>query len=233
MTAAWFVVAGLVVGLGGERVVGELGRRTRLFDRFEDEILSSDLQKWLGVVPMVVWVVGIERAGIGSLTGTRLPPFTLAWVVASGVVVMFVASTLLQWATSALGIGGIAEGETMERVSDRSTAAILVTGVTAGVTEEVLFRGFLIERLLSVTGSPVLAGVGSVVVFGAVHYGYWDAEETVEITAQGAVLVGIYLLVPSLVAVVAIHAIHDVIGMLIARRAVAADSTETATATES
>lgn len=224
MTAAWVVLAGLVVGLGGQRAVGKLGGRVSLADRLGNgvtaELLASDLLKWVGLLPTVVWVVGVERAGFASVTGTRLPPLTLVGVVCGGVVVTFVASAAIQRATSALGFGGVAEGETLERVSDRSTAAILTTGVTAGVTEELVFRGFLIERLVRLTGSPAVAGVASLVAFGAVHYGYWDLEETVEITAQGAVLVGIYLLVPSVIALAAIHAIHDVLGMVLARRAV-------------
>lgn len=226
MTAAWVVLLGLVVALGGDWVIGRLDRWVTLPGSLGgDGTLALNGRKWLGLVPMLAWVVGVERAGFGSLTGTRLPPGTLAGVVLGGVLVTFTASAVIQRLTSALGIGGVAEGETIAELSDRSTGEIVLTAVTAGVTEELLFRGFLIERLAAVTGSLPFAGAVSVVLFGAVHYAGWDLEETVEITAQGAVLVGIYLVVPSVVALIGIHALHDTLGLLVARRTMVDEQT--------
>ncbi|MEZ3145456.1 CPBP family intramembrane glutamic endopeptidase [Halobaculum sp. MBLA0143] len=234
MTAGWSVLLGLVVALGGDWAVGKLSGWVTPSDRSgDDDTVTLNLTKWLGLVPMLAWVFAVEGAGLGSLTGTRLPPLALVAVVAGGVVVTFTASAVIQRVTSAFGIDGVAAGGTIQELSDRSTAGILLTAVTAGVTEELLFRGFLVERLVSLTGSHLLAGAVSVVVFGAVHYRGWGLEETVEITMQGAVLVGIYLLVPSVVALIAIHALHDGLGLLLARRAVTDDRTESAAAAES
>lgn len=171
MTAAWLTVVGLAIGLGGNRAISELVSYTEVLGWIDDVVLRSDVKKWLGLVPMLVWVVAVEQAGFASLTGTRLVPQALVTTVAVGVVVMFVASAVVQYLTSLVGIGGIADGDTMPRLADRSITATVFTTVTAGVTEELIFRGFLIERLATLTGNDLVAGVVSVALFGAVHYG--------------------------------------------------------------
>ena len=43
----------------------------------------------------------------------------------------------------------------------------------AAVFEEVMFRGFMIERLAEITGSRAVAGIVAAVVFTLAHLGSW------------------------------------------------------------
>ncbi len=49
---------------------------------------------------------------------------------------------------------------------------IFVTAITAGVVEELTFRGYLIPRLIVLVKSPAVAILLSSVLFGLLHFGY-------------------------------------------------------------
>lgn len=60
-----------------------------------------------------------------------------------------------------------------------TTAGLVALGVvTAAVTEEVLFRGYAIERLEALTGRRWLAGTISLVFFVSVHLAAWSPAHT-------------------------------------------------------
>lgn len=70
--------------------------------------------------------------------------------------------------------------------------------VFAGFAEELIFRGYLINRLQAVLGTSFLAGVAAIVVtasiFGPLHYfgqGYWGALQA---TIVGIIFAATYLL---------------------------------------
>lgn len=91
----------------------------------------------------------------------------------------------------------------------------LALAIGAGVGEELLYRGILIERAIEVFGDPVLAGALSVVAFGAAHV---TAARGRAQTAA-AVLVGVgltvaYLFFRDLLAVIAVHAAWNALVML-------------------
>lgn len=220
-------LGGLLVAFGGVSAFPRLFDRAGLGDALEavgtDEVLISDCYKWLTAGALLGWVLLVEGRPLGSVSGRRLDPLAFAGVVVAGVAVMLAVSAAVPVLFERLGLDSIEEG--MTRLSERSVGSIIVTAVTAGVTEELLYRGYAIERLAELTGSPLLAGVLSVAAFGIAHYGdFWERDQTLQITVSGAVLAGLYLVTRSLPALIAVHAIHDTLGMLLAKRQLAASA---------
>ena len=220
-------LAGLALAFAGPHLVPKLLSRGGVDDALAsagaDDVLISDCYKWLATLALLGWVVAVEGRPLGSLTGRRLDTAVFLGVVVAGVAGMFAVSAAIPVVFDRLGLEGIEA--TMEQLSDRSIGGILVTAVTAGVTEELLYRGYAIERLIEVTGSPLFAGALSVVAFGVAHYGeYWERDQTLQITISGAVLVSLYLLTRSVLALIAIHAIHDMLGMLLTKRYAKSDA---------
>jgi membrane protease YdiL (CAAX protease family) len=79
--------------------------------------------------------------------------------------------------------------------------------ITAGVCEELLYRGWLIAWLVPLIGLPA-AAVLSTVAFGAAHF--WGGPSvTLRATAMGAVLCGLFLLSGSLWIPILAHAAVD------------------------
>ena len=66
-------------------------------------------------------------------------------------------------------------------------------GLSAGFTEEVLFRGYAIERMTELTRSRWLGAILPIVIFGAVHAPFWGAGHAIVAGMSGLWLTLVYL----------------------------------------
>jgi membrane protease YdiL (CAAX protease family) len=66
-------------------------------------------------------------------------------------------------------------------------------GITAGFTEEILFRGYAIERATRLTGNRVLGAFLPIMIFGFVHLPFWGTAHAVIAGSTGFWLSLIYL----------------------------------------
>jgi uncharacterized protein len=158
----------------------------------------------LGVVAVVLrW----ERQPLVSL-GVR--PLTRGWlVVAVGLGLLLSLSVplltlLISWLAPALP-NGVAE------TAARFPAwLILLAVVTAGVTEEVLFRAYPTERFAALTGKPWLgAGLG-LLAFVILHLPGWSLGHVLGVVLPlGLILSGLYLWRRNLVFVIIVHVLID------------------------
>jgi membrane protease YdiL (CAAX protease family) len=81
--------------------------------------------------------------------------------------------------------------------------------LTAGITEEIMFRGYPVERLLEMTGNLWLAAAIPLAVFVFAHLSAWSLGHLVGVFFGGAVLTGLYLWRRDLVACMIAHALID------------------------
>ena len=63
---------------------------------------------------------------------------------------------------------------------------LIFTSLTAGVTEELLFRAYLIPRLQLFFKKPYMSAILSSVIFGLLHFGFGTA-----INVLGPIVIGI------------------------------------------
>jgi membrane protease YdiL (CAAX protease family) len=69
------------------------------------------------------------------------------------------------------GDEGLKEG--IDRLAILPVWFRVIIGITAGVVEETLYRGYAIERLATFTGRVWLGGIISVIAFGLAHIPAW------------------------------------------------------------
>jgi membrane protease YdiL (CAAX protease family) len=81
--------------------------------------------------------------------------------------------------------------------------------LTAGITEEIMFRGYPIERLAEMTGKLWLAALIPLVVFTLAHMGGWTLSHMVGVLFGGGILTGLYLWQRDLIACMIAHALID------------------------
>jgi membrane protease YdiL (CAAX protease family) len=62
----------------------------------------------------------------------------------------------------------------------------------AAVVEEILFRGYLIEKLRQVTGSTWIAVSGSTAAFTYAHLAGWGAVQLIPVAAAGLIFALLY-----------------------------------------
>ena len=85
---------------------------------------------------------------------------------------------------------------------------LLLSVFTAGITEEILFRGYALERLHEITRNKWMSGLISLVFFVAVHATGWNAAHIVGVVLPlGIILTGLYFWQRNLLFVMIVHMI--------------------------
>lgn len=167
---------------------------------------QSALSLWLLAGATVV-VAAIGDIGLAQIGLWPLPlPLLLVWtggLTAGGVLLMLAAHRL-----------GVRESATLAGLLPKSAAerlAFVGLSVTAGICEEVVFRGFLIPAIGTAVGSLVVAAVIAAAVFGLVH-AYQGFPGALRAATLGALLSVVLLATGSIVPAILAHAAIDVIG---------------------
>jgi membrane protease YdiL (CAAX protease family) len=99
-------------------------------------------------------------------------------------------------------------------VEQTGLGVALVGAVTIGVAEELLYRGYAIERLEDISGSATVAGLASWGVFTAAHAVSWAPGDLLQVSLATLVLTLVYVRRRSLVPVVGAHTLVWVLGVL-------------------
>jgi membrane protease YdiL (CAAX protease family) len=125
-------------------------------------------------------------------------------------------ATWLDGALHALGLSAPATplpALTPGRSPGEVLLAVVLVAVVA-LSEETMFRGYLILRLESITGSPVAAVLLSALVFSMGH-GYEGSAGVLTVAMMGIAFAGVYLWRRSLVAPIVLHLLQDLFSILI------------------
>jgi membrane protease YdiL (CAAX protease family) len=170
--------------------------------------------EWLALLLLLaLWLPRVERRGLASIGVTRFR-WSYVWMGAGAYIATFAAVAGVQLLQQAIGQETIrALQPTLATYPWPVLIALFVTGT---VLEELLYRGYLIERLILLTGSRWLAGLVSWAAFTLVHLRFFGAGATVDVAVLSAVLVLLYMRTRSLWPAMIFHGINDAFGFLLA-----------------
>jgi membrane protease YdiL (CAAX protease family) len=195
----------LLLASPASRVLGDPERvRTQLL---------CQLVMW-AFLAVVLWVVLVaEQRPLASI-GLRPPGWrSLAWGVALAALIMWVLTPLNLWLLRRTGLAGFEGG--IGKFGELPLALQLFAVLTAGVVEEVLYRGFPLERIAEWTGSAALAGAAVVAVFALVHLPMWGPGPVLTFLVSGAVVTAWYVWQRDLTATIVAHVIVDAMGLVV------------------
>jgi uncharacterized protein len=240
------VVAGYLVV--GEPMVGHVLHR-----RFEGRLRTDPgarrsfyrrllvLEWGLAVLALIVWLSapGVDAGAVGLQWPQRWPGLLTSGVVLL-VLLFVVASTRVLRSGALLEAAGPARRPGEGRHAEPSGAATLallprtaaerrlftLVGVTAGVCEEWLYRGFFLAVVAALAGglpTGVLVLVAAV-AFGLAH-AYQGRVGIVTTGVLGGVMAAVYLDTGSLLLPVVLHALIDLRFLLVPARALPAGRT--------
>jgi membrane protease YdiL (CAAX protease family) len=196
----------LLVPLFFNLIVGPLFLEPRL-----DATLSALIGfgvHWLATLGLLLLV----RIGEGQpLSSVGLRRLSWKWVLAAiGLgVALSLAVPLL---TTLVGqVIPAPESGTIESTTAHYPAWVLLVGViTAGVTEECMFRAYPQERLIAVTRRPWLSATISLTLFVLAHLQGWNLAHVVGVVLPlGAALTALYLWRRNLLFVIIVHTLVD------------------------
>ncbi|MGH8371404.1 MAG: lysostaphin resistance A-like protein [Gammaproteobacteria bacterium] len=153
-------------------------------------MIGYELIIWGGVAVVLNYVLVVERRPLSSI-GFRTPRIRdYAIGVVAGVLILtvlglmyYVVFPLLHWT----------EQQQINQVASMPYWLNVLIVVRAAVSEEILFRGYAIERLQQLTGSRAIAGIVSCSVFTFDHVGFWGWHHIFIAGFAGAILTLLYL----------------------------------------
>lgn len=193
--------------------------------RTRDYIWSIAIQWGLTLALIAAWWWAARP--IGHL-GLRLPDSPGAWwwtLAIGGVGLAFFAQQAYTVASSQEAQARVRkqlEAQPGVRIilptTPREARAFCGVAITAGICEEVLYRGYLLWYLLSLwPGRLAIAAAAATLIFGVGH-AYQGARGIVHTAIVGGIAMAVYLLTGSLLAPMLLHATLDLVNGLIAYR---------------
>ena len=206
-------VIGLVIALFGPMLLAIAGERFVLLQsRFTLHLLA--MGGYLAMVAGVLFIVfHYEHQSLLSL-GVR--PFlwqTVAWGLVLAVFFMYVFAPAAYWALARFNLGGFDVG--LEKSAGLPVWYLTIAVIFGGIAEELLYRGYSIERIAMLTGSYWLAGTISVVIFALAHVPVWGWGPALTTVVSGAVATAFYIWQRDLVAIIITHVITDFAGIVV------------------
>jgi membrane protease YdiL (CAAX protease family) len=175
-------------------------------------VLLRELVPWAVACFVIIWVLLVERQPVASIgfrkpdkRSLRLACWTAAFISAVMIIQFFVVLPLLGLTHAA---------EQRQQILALPWWMRLLTVVRAAVTEEIIYRGFTIERVFWLTRSKVVALVISVIAFAAAHLRGWGPSQLLPVAIGGVALGWLYLARRNLPANMLAHFITDGAGFL-------------------
>jgi len=161
---------------------------------------------------LVVWVPHIEHrdlasVGFGPFRRRYLWLGVLAYVLATAVL------TLTGFLLPIVGLEPISSLQPM--LQDLGWPVLLGLLITGTFLEEVFYRGYLIERLISLTGRPWIAGTVSWLSFTLVHLVFFGPGPTIDVSVLSAALVFLYMKERSIWPCIVLHGLNNAFAYLI------------------
>lgn len=173
------------------------------------EVTNTDLNTiyTMGIhwaVALIVLGIAVRGEGL-SLTqlGFRRPSLIdLGYIIVTSVAILLVYSVTPPL-IEALGLPVRENGGLVSSSTGFGVAIAYAT--TIGIVEEVLYRGYPIERLLMYTDSSLVAGGTTWIVFTAAHAMSWPLGNLLQTSLVAAILTVVYLRRRTLAPVVGAH----------------------------
>jgi uncharacterized protein len=168
-----------------------------------------------------LWMLALATLGIGRASGFTATELGFVMLPATSIVLWTLALTAAGVAALfAFHWLGFRESDLLKQLLPETSGErmhFVGVSVTAGVTEEIVFRGFLIHALLIATGSLPLTLLLSASVFGIVH-AYQHPVGALRAALLGAILALPLVLHGSIYPAILAHALIDILsGLWLAR----------------
>lgn len=153
--------------------------------------LLGQVALWALALALLAVVRFWEGSSIYSIGLRSLRLRTPAIGVAIAAVLLYVATPAGVWLVQALGLPGFESG--LSRLRALPMPVLVAAALTAGVVEELLYRGYAIERLTQLTGNAPVGALLSLLAFSLAHLPFWGITTALFTFVAGTVLTVSYL----------------------------------------
>ncbi|HXF86240.1 MAG TPA: type II CAAX endopeptidase family protein [Anaerolineales bacterium] len=197
---------GLFIALGLPFVLDLLLSKRLENVAFSSQAIFSILKDWILVFVLAGIIIFGERQPLASIGIKKMSWRDVLWGIL-GFMIGALSFVLTAPLVSALGLGTTSGG-----ISQLAQTPILLRiGIvlTAGITEEILFRGYPIERLHALTGRLGLSAGIAYVVFVLLHIPFWGLGGAIQIGIWSLIVTLLYVKRRNLPACMLMHILND------------------------
>ncbi|WP_296814789.1 CPBP family intramembrane glutamic endopeptidase [Brevundimonas sp.] len=181
-----------------------------------EQVMIGEGGWWATALAVLLIMFVAERRGLGSID-LRWPGMRSVFWGLLGSVVLIALFAATQLLLQLLGLG-VSEAATLD-FGQIPPWLILAMALRAGVVEEILFRGYAVTRLESLTGRTWVAALLSLAAFVVLHATSWSAGHLIFVAVAGGALTLLYVWKRNLSANIIAHTLVDVVGLMLARYA--------------
>ena len=175
--------------------------------------IRGQLALWLLLAAVLLIVRFWERQPLSSLGLRRVTWQSLGWAVllaVAHVVVLFPATEAVR---TALGLDSYAGG--MQQAIAMPVWMRIFAVISAGVVEEVLFRGYAVTRLIQLLRNPVSAAIISSAAFAVLHLPMWGAGPSLSFFLGSLAMTAFFIWRRDLWTMILAHIAIDAWGLII------------------
>ena len=186
------------------------------FNKLGVDALSPAIRICLWLLCLGVLVIAAHGSASWIAQLNLHQPSAKAFVGAGiATVIVLAAWPIIQRAQLSLASTPIAHTAQFRKILGLSVSHRLFIAITAGVVEEVLYRGYAIGIGGVILGSQWLAASLSLAVFVGAHF-RWGLSHLLSVFWAGLVLCALFIFTQDLIACIVAHTAIDVVGILIA-----------------
>ena len=169
------------------------------FSRWENEFASVghlagyELIWWTIVTIILLYVLFVERRPLCSIGFHKLGFWNILFGILAGAVSLVSLYFIYLKLFPLFHVNQTVETTQMNQLIATPFWWRLVSTIRAAVCEEILFRGYAIERLQEISRSGAAAGIISCAIFALAHVGEWGWAHLLVAGVVGAILTLLYL----------------------------------------
>lgn len=189
----------------------------RWLNEFADttHLITYEAAWWLASLVLVLYVRRVEGRPLTSV-GLRRPTLrAIAVGVAAGIALTVFMGVLYLWVLPALHVSDqIASTTNAQLLAQTPLWWRLISSLRAAVAEELMFRGYAMERLQELSGRRWVAVLISCSVFTLAHVGAWGWSHQIIVAVGGLAFSLLYLWRRNLWINVTAHLVVDAVSVL-------------------
>lgn len=133
-------------------------------------LIGYEIIWWVMIIGMLLYVRQVEHRPLSSIGFRKMGWPDVIWAILSGILILAALAGIYYVVFPVLHLS---EGQQVNQLLITPFWWRFISVIRAAVGEEVLFRGYAIERAQELTGNKTLASTLSCVVFTLAHIGPW------------------------------------------------------------
>jgi len=178
-------------------------------------LLSREALFWAEGAFVLLWLRLVEKRPLASI-GLRRPTWaTLGYGLLAALALIVVFIVHFGFLVPHFHLDGAHADAVRAGILARPLWYRILLVLRAAVVEEILYRGYLIEKVRDLSGSTVLAVLVSVAAFTYAHLGGWGVVQLIPVAAGGVIFALLYVWKRDLPSNMLAHFITDGIGFLL------------------